>query len=105
MSADGLESRKTPSGASRAAGVGLRALTAPIKRLQGVGPKRAAQLKAFGIETIRDLLYHLPFRYEDRRQIKKIADAAPGEAASFIGRLIALQKKFMPRFKIGRAHV
>lgn len=99
MSADGLESRKTPSGASRAASVGLRALAAPIERLQGVGPKRAAQLKGFGIETIRDLLYHLPFRYEDRRQIKKIADAAPGEAASFTGRLIVVQKKFVPRLR------
>jgi ATP-dependent DNA helicase RecG len=96
MSADGSESKKTPAGGSR--DVGIR-LTAPIEKLQGVGPKRAAQLKSFGIETIRDLLYHLPFRYEDRRQIKKIADAAPGEAASFTGRLIALQKKFVPRLR------
>ena len=96
MNADGSGSKKTPAGASR--DVGIR-LAAPIEKLQGVGPKRAAQLKSFGIETIRDLLYHLPFRYEDRRQIKKITDAAPGEAASFIGRLIALQKKFMPRFR------
>jgi len=99
MSAEGPESRETPVGASRDVGVALRALGAPIEKLQGVGPKRAAQLKAFGIETIRDLLYHLPFRYEDRRQIKKIADAAPGEASSFTGRLIALQKKFVPRLR------
>ena len=99
MSADGSESKKAPAGASREVGLRLRSLAVPIEKLQGIGPKRAAQLKAFGIETIRDLLYHLPFRYEDRRQIKKIEDAAPGEAGSFTGRLIALQKKFVPRLR------
>ncbi len=74
-----------------------RVLDAPIQFLKGVGPKRAAQLETFGLKTIEDLLYHLPFRYEDRRQIKKLAVALPGEEASFIGRLIALQNRYIPR--------
>ncbi len=99
MSAGASESSKTPAGRAADAEARLRALGAAIENLQGVGPKRAAQLKDFGIATIRDLLYHLPFRYEDRRQIKKIAEAAPGETASFAGRLIGLQKKFVPRLR------
>jgi ATP-dependent DNA helicase RecG len=75
----------------------LRALGAPIQYLKGVGPKRAAQLESFGLKTVEDLLYHLPFRYEDRRQIHKIAAAVPGQEASFIGRLIALQSRYIPR--------
>ncbi|MGH7796598.1 MAG: ATP-dependent DNA helicase RecG, partial [Candidatus Binatia bacterium] len=75
----------------------LRALNTPIQFLSGVGPKRADQLESLGIKTVGDLLYHLPFRYEDRRQINKISAAARGEASSFIGRLIGLQSKYIPR--------
>ncbi len=75
----------------------LRAFGTPIQSLKGVGPKRASQLESFGLTTIEDLLYHLPFRYEDRRQIRKIASATPGEESSFVGRLLALQKKYNPR--------
>ena len=75
----------------------LRALETPVQYLSGVGPKRAAQLGSIGIETIGDLLYHLPFRYEDRRSIKKIAGAVRGEEASFLGRLIGLQSRYIPR--------
>ena len=82
-----------------AAGVrsALRALDTPIQFLSGVGPKRAGQLASLGIRSVRDLLHHLPFRYEDRRQIKKISTGVQGEEASFIGRLIGLQSKFIPR--------
>ena len=79
--------------------VRLRALATPIKNLKGVGPKRAAQLESFGLKTIGDLLHHLPFRYDDRRQIKKIAQAVAGEEASFVGSLAALQKRYVPRLR------
>ncbi len=79
--------------------VRLHALATPIKNLKGVGPKRAAQLESFGLKTIGDLLYHLPFRYDDRREIKKIAQAVAGEEASFVGCLVALQKRYVPRLR------
>ena len=75
----------------------LRALRTPIRFLKGVGPKRAAQLEGLGLGTVEDLLYHLPFRYEDRRQIKKIHDATLGAEESFLGQLVALQRKYIPR--------
>ena len=75
----------------------LRALDTPIQFLSGVGPKRASQLASVGIKTVGDLLQHLPFRYEDRRQIKEISAGVQGEEASFIGRLIGLQSKYIPR--------
>ena len=79
--------------------VRLHALATPIKNLKGVGPKRAAQLESFGLKTIGDLLHHLPFRYDDRREIKKIAQAVAGEEASFVGCLVALQKRYVPRLR------
>ncbi len=75
----------------------FRALRTPLRFLKGVGPKRAAQLEGLGLNTVEDLLYHLPFRYEDRRHIKKIRQATVGKEESFIGRLVALEKKFIPR--------
>ncbi|HEX9788797.1 MAG TPA: ATP-dependent DNA helicase RecG [Candidatus Binatia bacterium] len=99
MKPAGLSPDKRAKNADRPASVraSLRALNTSVQFLSGVGPKRAAQLESLGIKTVGDLLYHLPFRYEDRRQIKKISAAARGEETSFIGRLIGLQNKYIPR--------
>jgi len=75
----------------------LRALQTPVRFLKGVGPKRAAQLEGLGLKTVENLLYHLPFRYEDRRQIKKIHQATAGKEETFTGKLVALEKKFIRR--------
>jgi len=72
-------------------------LQTPLRYLKGVGPKRAEEIERFGLKSIEDLLYHLPFRYEDRRQIKKISDAMIGRDETFIGHIRTLQKKYNPR--------
>ncbi|MBI4487549.1 MAG: hypothetical protein HY694_00565, partial [Deltaproteobacteria bacterium] len=77
----------------------LRALLTPLRFLKGVGPKRAAQLEGLGLRTVEDLLYHLPFRYEDRRQIKTIYQAVIGKEESFVGTLIRLEKKYIPKMR------
>lgn len=43
-----------------------------VLSLKGVGPRRASLLEKIGIKTLKDALYYLPFRYEDRRYICKI---------------------------------
>jgi ATP-dependent DNA helicase RecG len=78
----------------------LRALEQPLRFLKGIGPKRAADLESIGLSTVEDLLYHLPFRYEDRRGIKQIRDAAAGATATCIGRLSKLRKQFNPRRRV-----
>ena len=37
--------------------------------LEGIGPARAASLRAVGISSLRDLLYTLPIRYEDHSTV------------------------------------
>ena len=69
----------------------------PLRFLKGIGPKRAEELEKFGLKSVEDLLYHLPFRYEDRRQIKKICDATIGGDETFVGEILGLQKKYNPR--------
>jgi ATP-dependent DNA helicase RecG len=72
-------------------------LQTPLRQLNGIGPKRAAQLENFGLITVEHLLYHLPFRYQDRRSIKKLSETAVGSEDSFLGQIVALEKKYIPR--------
>ncbi len=45
-----------------------------VDTLRGVGPGTRTSLKRLGISTLRDLLFHLPFRYEDRTHLTPLAD-------------------------------
>ena len=55
--------------------------------VKGVGPRFAEMLHAKGIQTAEDLLYHLPFRYEDRQNPRSIDELQPGETASVIAQV------------------
>jgi ATP-dependent DNA helicase RecG len=57
-------------------------LATPVQYVKGVGPARAAVLASKGILTVEDLLTYPPFRYEDRSNLKRIAELAPGEMAT-----------------------
>ena len=59
-------------------------LATPIQYLKGIGPRIADLLAAKGIHTAEDLLYYLPFRYEDRLNPRGIAELREGEMASVI---------------------
>ncbi|MGC9972463.1 MAG: ATP-dependent DNA helicase RecG [Bryobacteraceae bacterium] len=59
-------------------------LSTPVMYVKGVGPARAATLEAKSLLTVEDLLAYAPFRYEDRTNVKTIADLAPGEMATVI---------------------
>lgn len=56
----------------------------PLKYVKGVGPARAEILQGKGLLTVEDLLAYAPFRYEDRSNVKSIAQLAPGEVATVI---------------------
>jgi ATP-dependent DNA helicase RecG len=60
------------------------ALDTPIKYVRGVGPRTADLLAPKGILIAEDLLYHLPFRYEDRQNPRSLDELRPGEIASVI---------------------
>ncbi|NQT75437.1 MAG: ATP-dependent DNA helicase RecG [Candidatus Omnitrophica bacterium] len=56
----------------------MKDLTISARFIKGVGPSRLKLLNRLGIDTVEDLLYCLPRRYEDRSMIKKVAEARPG---------------------------
>ncbi|MBM3248082.1 MAG: ATP-dependent DNA helicase RecG [Candidatus Omnitrophica bacterium] len=60
-------------------------LNSPIQYLKGVGPKRSKILKNFGIETIEDLFYYFPRRYEDRTNFVSISQLKEKEYQTIKG--------------------
>ena len=64
-----------------------RELSRPVQFLKGVGPKRADALKKLNIGCARDLLYHVPRRYDDASTIRSIASLGVGEDATALGRV------------------
>jgi len=73
-------------------------LATPVTYVKGVGSQRAEALAAKGIATAADLLFYAPFRYEDRTNVKPLAQLAPGEMASTIAVVQAIRT---PRFRRG----
>ena len=62
-------------------------LSTSLQYLKGVGPRKAADLKRAGLVTVEDLLYRLPFRYEDRSRMQPIATLRPGHKAAILGEI------------------
>lgn len=65
---------------------------APVQYVPHVGPQRAKILRRLGIQTVTDLLYHFPRRYDDRRELKKINALTPGESQTVVGSIRAVQE-------------
>ncbi len=60
-----------------------------LDTLHGVGPRMLPKLKKLGLNTIEDALYHLPIRYEDRRQLKTINQLTDNQQEIFVGTVLA----------------
>jgi ATP-dependent DNA helicase RecG len=60
-----------------------------LEQASGVGPKLQEQLRKLGLNSIEDALYHLPSRYEDRRQLRTVSQLQSGRQEVFCARVIA----------------
>ena len=76
-------------------------LATPLTSVKGIGPARAAMLEAKGLVTVEDLLGYVPFRYEDRSNVKTIAQLAPGEMATVIADVRATKMSGFKRRSLG----
>jgi ATP-dependent DNA helicase RecG len=63
----------------------LRGLQAPVTVVERVGERMAEKLGRLGIQTVGDLLYHMPRRYDDYTRLLPISKAKPGETLTLIG--------------------
>jgi len=76
-------------------------LATNVQYVKGIGPRFAQILQEKGISTVEDLLYYLPFRYEDRLNPRGIGELQPGEMASVIAEVrtsALLRARRMPIF-------
>jgi ATP-dependent DNA helicase RecG len=74
-----------------------------MKFVKRVGERVAVELAKRGVETVEDLLYHLPFRYEDRLNPVPMSALQAGTMASIIGEVrgtVLLQTRSMPLFEM-----
>ncbi len=62
--------------------------TLPVTQLKGVGPKLAEKLAGINIHSVLDLLFHLPFRYQDRTRITPIGSLKHGMEAVIEGEIM-----------------
>ena len=69
----------------------------PVDCLKGVGAQTAVRLQRLGINSIADLLFHLPIRYEDRTQVFVIGRVQPGHRALVQGRIEAVDLQYRNR--------
>ncbi|MDX2164936.1 MAG: ATP-dependent DNA helicase RecG [Gammaproteobacteria bacterium] len=69
----------------------------PCQYLKGVGPKLAKLLEKCGILTIQDILFYLPYRYQDRTRITPIRQARPGDWVVIEGKITDVQITRRPR--------
>jgi len=75
-------------------------LSTPIKELTRVGRATEKQLTRMGIETVEDLIFYFPKRYDDLSQLKKIEDLEVGESATIRARLEQIKSFRSPRKKM-----
>ncbi|MGC8667027.1 MAG: ATP-dependent DNA helicase RecG [Chthonomonadales bacterium] len=68
-----------------------RSLGDDIQYVKGVGPAAAQLLAKLGIRTARDVLRHIPRRYEDRTNFRKIRDLIPGEPAVISAKVVSVE--------------
>lgn len=66
-----------------------RSFLSPVRYLKGVGPKKAKAFNKLGIQTIEDLLYYFPSRYEDRTNFVSISKLEEGQTVTTKAQILA----------------
>lgn len=60
----------------------------PLNTLSGICPSLVSKFARLGLESLQDLLLHLPARYEDRTKLYPIGEALPGMTVTVQGEVL-----------------
>jgi ATP-dependent DNA helicase RecG len=71
------------------------ALNAPLTVLSGVGPKHASTLARLGLNSLGDMLYNFPRRYDDYSKLKPIRQLWYGEVVTVIGIVQSVNTRYL----------
>ena len=82
-------------------------LSFPIEKIYRIGPQYQKRLKRLGIETVGQLIFHFPHRYEDFSETIPISKAEPGKTNCFQGEIKEIKniKTFRKRIYITEAKI
>lgn len=82
-------------------------LSDSISQISGIGPRHLKYLEKLGIHTVKDLLWHFPFRYDDFSKIKPISELTVNEKVSIVGTItkINLRRSWHKKMFIVEAKV
>jgi ATP-dependent DNA helicase RecG len=75
-------------------------LDLPLSRITGIGPRQALRLQKLGLGTVRDLLFHLPRRYEDTRATVPLYALRPGPVQTVRARVRNVSARKTPYKKM-----
>jgi len=81
----GQPSNQARRASARVYGTETPGLDASVQVLQGVGSRLAQTLSTIGLNTLEDLLYYFPRRYDDYSQLKPINRLTFGEETTVLG--------------------
>jgi len=65
----------------------MLSLESKVSQISPIAKKLASKLRKINIETIRDLIFYYPFRYEDYGRLYKISELQDGVEAAVIGKI------------------
>lgn len=65
-----------------------------LTKLKGIGPALEKKFNQLGIFNVQDLLFHLPFRYEDRTRVHQIGKVRVGEHVQLQGEILSSNIQF-----------
>lgn len=68
--------------------------TQALTSLKGIGPALATRLSQLGLHNTRDLLFHLPYRYEDRTRLAAIGSLKMGDLVQIEGEVLGTSIQF-----------
>lgn len=71
--------------------------TIAVSELSGVGAKMAEKLSKIGLNSVQDLLFHLPLRYEDRTRIWPMGQIKLGQHLTVQGEVLTCNMTFGKR--------
>lgn len=66
-------------------------INAPLHDVKGVGQKTEEKLQQLGISSLKDVLFHLPLRYQDKTQLHYISRLRVGAEVLIQGEVVDVQ--------------
>jgi ATP-dependent DNA helicase RecG len=75
-------------------------LSSPVSDLPGIGSKAVQDLRALDIKSVRDLLWYVPFRYDDFSVVKGAGEVKAGELVTVIGTVQSIKVRPLKNRKL-----